>query len=87
MLLSLIRMIQAFRDYQRNVSELSQLSDRELPTSALIARTFRALPPAPITADALQPILERITPASVAGVVVSAATRYLCAYDRHQIPH
>ena len=30
MLLSLIRMIQAFRDYQRNVSELSQLSDREL---------------------------------------------------------
>jgi uncharacterized protein YjiS (DUF1127 family) len=30
MLLSLIRMIQAYRDYQRNVSELSQLSDREL---------------------------------------------------------
>jgi uncharacterized protein YjiS (DUF1127 family) len=30
MLLSLIRMIQAFRDYQRNVNELSQLSDREL---------------------------------------------------------
>ena len=30
MLLSFIRMIQAFRDYQRNVSELSQLSDREL---------------------------------------------------------
>jgi uncharacterized protein YjiS (DUF1127 family) len=30
MLLSLIRMIQAFRDYQRNVRELSQLSDREL---------------------------------------------------------
>ena len=30
MLLSLIRMIQAFRDYQRNVDELSQLSDREL---------------------------------------------------------
>jgi uncharacterized protein YjiS (DUF1127 family) len=30
MLLSLIRMIQSFRDYQRNVSELSQLSDREL---------------------------------------------------------
>jgi uncharacterized protein YjiS (DUF1127 family) len=29
MLLSLIRMIQAFRDYQRNVAEL-QLSDREL---------------------------------------------------------
>jgi uncharacterized protein YjiS (DUF1127 family) len=30
MLLSLIRMIQAFRDYQRNVGELSKLSDREL---------------------------------------------------------
>jgi uncharacterized protein YjiS (DUF1127 family) len=30
MLLSLIRMIRAFRDYQRNVSELAQLSDREL---------------------------------------------------------
>jgi uncharacterized protein YjiS (DUF1127 family) len=30
MLLALIRMIQAFRDYQRNVDELSQLSDREL---------------------------------------------------------
>jgi uncharacterized protein YjiS (DUF1127 family) len=30
MLLSLIRLIQAFRDYQRNVNELSQLSDREL---------------------------------------------------------
>ncbi len=37
MLLSLIRMIKAFRDYQRNVSELSQLSD--------------PLQPAPITAD------------------------------------
>jgi uncharacterized protein YjiS (DUF1127 family) len=30
MLLSLIRMINAFRDYRRNVNELSQLSDREL---------------------------------------------------------
>lgn len=30
MLLSLIRMIQAFREYQRNVTELSALSDREL---------------------------------------------------------
>ena len=30
MLLSLIRMIQAFRDYRRNVAELSALSDREL---------------------------------------------------------
>jgi uncharacterized protein YjiS (DUF1127 family) len=30
MLLSLIRMIQAFREYQRNATELSALSDREL---------------------------------------------------------
>jgi uncharacterized protein YjiS (DUF1127 family) len=30
MLLSLIEMIRAFRNYQRNVAELSQLSDREL---------------------------------------------------------
>ena len=30
MLLSFIRAIQAYRDYQRNVAELSQLSDREL---------------------------------------------------------
>ncbi len=30
MLLSLIRAIQAYRDYQRNLAELSQLSDREL---------------------------------------------------------
>lgn len=30
MLLSIIRMIQAFRDYQKNVAELSHLSDREL---------------------------------------------------------
>ena len=30
MLVSFIRMIQAFRDYQRNVAKLSQLSDREL---------------------------------------------------------
>lgn len=30
MLLSLIKLIQNFRDYQRNVAELSHLSDREL---------------------------------------------------------
>ena len=30
MLLSLFRMIQAFREYRRNLAELSQLSDREL---------------------------------------------------------
>ena len=30
MLLSLMRVMHAFRDYQRNVTELSRLSDREL---------------------------------------------------------
>ena len=35
MLLSLIRMIKAFRDRQRNVAELSQLSDRELADMGL----------------------------------------------------
>jgi len=30
MLLSFIRMIQSFREYQRNLTELSKLSDREL---------------------------------------------------------
>ena len=30
MLLSIIRAIRAYRDYQRNLAELSQLSDREL---------------------------------------------------------
>ncbi|WP_128970960.1 DUF1127 domain-containing protein [Bradyrhizobium tropiciagri] len=30
MLLSLIRMIKAFRDRRRNIAELSQFSDREL---------------------------------------------------------
>ena len=35
MLLSLIRMIQEFRDRQRNIAELSQLSDRELADMSL----------------------------------------------------
>jgi len=30
MLLSIIRMINSFREYHRNLAELSQLSDREL---------------------------------------------------------
>jgi uncharacterized protein YjiS (DUF1127 family) len=30
MLMALFRAIQAFRDYQRNLSELNRLSDREL---------------------------------------------------------
>ena len=66
MLLSLIRMIQAFRDYQRNVSELSQLSDRELADIGLdrsdIPRVARRCPR---TADPDQPPVERITPASL----------------------
>ena len=39
MLLSLIRMIQAFRDYQRNVSELSSSAIANSPISASIVRT------------------------------------------------
>ncbi len=35
MFLSFIRMIQAFRDYQRNVAELSRLSDLELADMGL----------------------------------------------------
>jgi hypothetical protein len=64
MLLSLIRMIQAFRDYQRNVAELSQLSDRELSTSARpldIPRCRRHLQRLILH----QPSSERITPASL----------------------
>jgi uncharacterized protein YjiS (DUF1127 family) len=30
MLLAILRALQAFRDYHRNLSELSQLTDREL---------------------------------------------------------
>ncbi len=30
MLVSIIRMVQAYRDHRRNLRELSQLSDREL---------------------------------------------------------
>ena len=49
---SLIRMIQAFRDYQRDVAELSQLSDRELADVGLdrsdiprvAARTYTRAP-------------------------------------------
>jgi hypothetical protein len=37
MLLSLIRMIQAFRDYQRNVSELSQLRTAVTTTESDLA--------------------------------------------------
>ena len=64
MLLSLIRMIQAFRDYQRNVSELSQLSDRELADIGL----DRSDIPRVASRDlqrliSVQPPDERITPA------------------------
>ena len=66
MLLSLIRMIQAFRDYQRNVSELSQLSDRELADIGLdrsdIPRVAAGHVPGLIS---FSPHDERITPASL----------------------
>jgi uncharacterized protein YjiS (DUF1127 family) len=42
-LLSLIRMIQAFRNYQRNVSELSRLSDRELADIGLDRSDIRRI--------------------------------------------
>ena len=35
MLLAIIRALQAFRDFNRNVAELSQLSDRELADMGL----------------------------------------------------
>jgi uncharacterized protein YjiS (DUF1127 family) len=62
MLHSLIRMIQAFRDYQRDVAELSQLSDRELADIGLdrsdiprvAARTY-TLAPIPSAVDDLGP--------------------------------
>jgi uncharacterized protein YjiS (DUF1127 family) len=42
-LLSLIRMIQAFRNYQRNVNELSRLSDRELADIGLDRSDIRRI--------------------------------------------
>jgi len=41
MLLSLMRMFHAFRDYQRNVAELSQLTDRELADIGLTPSDLR----------------------------------------------
>jgi uncharacterized protein YjiS (DUF1127 family) len=50
MLLSFIQLIRAFRKYQRDVAELSQLSDRELADIGLnrsdIPRGWSALFPA-----------------------------------------
>ena len=51
MLLSLIRMIQAFRDYQRNVGECPSSAIANWPISASIVRTFRALQPGPTKAE------------------------------------
>src|SRR5213078_4409103 len=63
------------------------------PISALIARTFRALQPAPITADLFLLTDERITPASLRAlsyvpwrrrrIPLRPETRYLCDHDRH----
>ena len=80
MLLSLIRMIQAFRDYQRNVSELSQLSDRELADIGLdrsdiprvAAGNYQRL-------IRLQPTDERITPASLRALSYPAGTPHSTA--------
>ena len=48
MLISLIQMIRAFRNYQRTVAELSELSDRELADIGLnrsdIPRLVSSLP-------------------------------------------
>ncbi len=42
MLLSIIRALKAFRDYQRNLNELSQLTDHELADiPAVAAGTYR----------------------------------------------
>ena len=93
MLLSLIRMVQAFRDYQRNVTELSQLSDRELADIGLDRSDIPR-----VAAGQLQRLISsaiRRTDIArlAAGVVVSASetrsgdspareTRYLSAHDR-----
>jgi len=83
MLLSLIRMIQAFRDYQRNVSELSQLSDRELPIIGLDRSDIPRVAAGTITADRCQRLLRRITPASLRALsyllALAQSKRYLCA--------
>ena len=86
MLLSLIRMIQAFRDYQRNVSELSQLSDRELanrPRSfGHSARCRRDL----CRLISVRPPDERITPALLRALsfLAFSSTRFLDA-NRHPL--
>jgi uncharacterized protein YjiS (DUF1127 family) len=66
MLLSLIRMIQAFRDYQRNVSELSQLSDRELADIGLDRSDIPRVAAGTHNGWSLfSRLLRRITPASL----------------------
>ena len=51
MLLSLIRLIRAFRDHQRNVAELSQLSDRELADMGLYRSDISRVATGNYTAD------------------------------------
>src|SRR3954452_24310032 len=65
MLLSLIRMVKAFRDYQRNVSELSQLSDRELSDIGLDRSDIPRVAAGNYVGGLPQPPDERISPASL----------------------
>ena len=87
MLLSLIRMIQAFRDYQRNVSELSQLSDRELADIGLDRSDIPRVAAGNLhELISFQPPDERITPASLRALsfLAFSLTRFLHA-NRHPL--
>ena len=64
MLLSLIRMFQAFQDYQRNVNELSQLSDRELADIGLDRSDIPRVAAGTYNGSSSSQLIERITPAS-----------------------
>ena len=62
MLLSLIRMIQAFRDYQRNVAELSQLSDRELADIGIDRSDIPVITPAQFARAVVRKGLKPVEP-------------------------
>ncbi len=94
MLLSLIRMIQAFRDYQRNVSELSQLSDRELADIGLdrsdiprvAAGNYQRLIDFSRLTNGQRPLsLRALSYPRGIRIPLRRKTRYLCGHDRHQI--
>ena len=79
MLLSLIRMIQAFRDYQRNVNELSQLSDRELADIGLDRSDIPRVAAGTYQRLIVQPTDRTDSARLAAGVVVSGVA---CAFRR-----